>query len=330
MLYTHIKKVQFDLNVTCNAYCPGCHRYKVVNGEMWLNPYLEFNTNLSLDAIERVFKNSRLSSNVWVDMVGLVGEPIAHPKFLDIIDIIHKHRPNARINIHTNGGLRSTAFFVELAGKLHTTNSVVRFSIDGLQDTNDIYRIGVNWDKAIANLTAFVNAGGNAVWKMIEFPWNQHQSADAEKYAMSLGVGYFELEQNRSQGGDETDMFMNAAQRKIHKKTPAPKGITPYGDKSYALTYDSFNEINQRCFDNEEIYINAHGKVLPCCMMNAGLTDEGYMDSVTKFLYEEDDSWNDLNNYTMESILSNKWWSKLKDSFTIEPCSVCVHSCDKR
>ena len=51
---------------------------------------------------------------------------------------------------------------------------------------------------------------------------------------------------------------------------------------------------------------------------------------VTKFLYEEDDSWNDLNNYTMESILSNKWWSKLKDSFTTEPCSVCVHSCDKR
>ena len=118
MLYSTINSLQFDLNVTCNAYCPGCHRHTMVNGEMYMNPFLPFNTSLSIDIVERVMENPRLSDNVKVDFVGLVGEPIAHQQFLEIIDIIYKHRPNARVNIHTNGGLRSVEFFTQLAKKL--------------------------------------------------------------------------------------------------------------------------------------------------------------------------------------------------------------------
>ena len=178
MLYSTIEQVQFDLNVTCNAFCPGCHRYAFVDNQMYLNPHLNFNSNISTDIIERVMKNPRLSDDVWVDMVGLVGEPIAHKDFLLITDIIYKYRPNANLNIHTNGGLRSVEFFTALGDKIKRQGpgSSVTFSIDGLEDTNNIYRIGVIWEKVMENAKAIVSTGANVTWKCIEFPWNTHTS----------------------------------------------------------------------------------------------------------------------------------------------------------
>ena len=80
MLYKEIDTVEFDLNTVCNSYCPPCHRYTVQDGELFHNPYVKLGVNLELDVIERVFENSRITDDCFVDLVGLVGEPIAHPK----------------------------------------------------------------------------------------------------------------------------------------------------------------------------------------------------------------------------------------------------------
>ena len=88
MLYPIIDNVQFDLNVTCNAFCPGCHRYEFKDDKMYLNPYLTFNTSVDLSVIENIVQNPRLADDVWLDFVGLVGEPVAHKQFLEITDIV--------------------------------------------------------------------------------------------------------------------------------------------------------------------------------------------------------------------------------------------------
>ena len=142
MLYKEIDTVEFDLNTVCNSYCPPCHRYTVQDGELFHNPYVKLGVNLELDVIERVFENSRITDDCFVDLVGLVGEPIAHPKFMEIVDIIYKHRPNAAINLHTNGGLRTEKMFYDL-GKKFNKHSWIKFSLDGLEDTNGIYRINI-------------------------------------------------------------------------------------------------------------------------------------------------------------------------------------------
>jgi MoaA/NifB/PqqE/SkfB family radical SAM enzyme len=213
MLYPIIDNVQFDLNVTCNAFCPGCHRYAFKDDKMYLNPYLTFNTSVDVSVIENIVQNPRLADGVWLDFVGLVGEPAAHKQFLEITDIIYKYKPNAVIQIHTNGGLRSTDFWKELAPKIMRQGdaSSVVFSIDGLEDTNNTYRIGVRWEKVMENAKAYIDAGGRATWKCIEFPWNSHQKDEIEQLAKSMGMQQFRWEPNRDADSERMIKYMKAA-----------------------------------------------------------------------------------------------------------------------
>jgi MoaA/NifB/PqqE/SkfB family radical SAM enzyme len=322
MLYQQIDQVQFDLNVTCNAFCPGCHRYTILDDQMYLNPFLSFNTSLDLEIIEQTMINKRIVDRPWVDFVGLVGDPIAHPKFIEIIDIIYKHKPNAHINIHTNGGLKSPQFFEELATKLKNNQTLLQFSVDGLEDTNNIYRIGVSWKKIMENMTAFIDAGGNAIWKFIVFPWNKHQVDEAKILAESMGIE-FQLEKNRDENSPHMLEYMEASEH-INKKTKGPLGYKSPHSAS------SFNKIQNKCFDPNGIYINQNGRVLPCCMFNASLSDEQYRDEMLPYINEDNENWNNLQYNTLEDIMNNKWWRKLYDHLDTAPCTVCIHSCEKR
>ena len=320
MIYPQISAIQFDLNVICNSYCPGCHRYTIVDDEMYLNPFLPFNTSVSLDIVERVMENQRLVDDVAIDMIGLVGEPIAHQEFLDIVDIIYKHKPNACIHIHTNGGLRSTEFFQKLAHKLNE-NSWISFSVDGLEDTNNRYRIGVNWNKIVENIKAFCDAGGNAIWRTIIFPWNKHQLKSIEQLAYSFGVKKFKTEKNRDENTLWMDKWVKAAEN-FHTKTIAPIG------HNNAMQSTQFNHIKNRCFDDEAIYVNYEGKVLPCCMFNGSLTDTAYKDEMIPYINETNENWNSLEHNTLENVMNNRWWHKLYGHLDTTPCTVCIHACD--
>ena len=344
MLYPIIDNVQFDLNVTCNAFCPGCHRYAFKDDKMYLNPYLTFNTSVDVSVIENIVQNSRLADDVWLDFVGLVGEPAAHKQFLEITDIIYKYKPNAVIQIHTNGGLRSTEFWKELAPKImrQDVESSVVFSIDGLEDTNNTYRIGVLWEKVMENAKAYIDAGGRATWKCIEFPWNSHQKDEIQQLAKSMGMQQFRWEPNRDADSERMIKYMKAA-KEFHKKTKIDSedfNITNEGSKhpdtknlssEVGNQYKSFTEIEDKCFSENTIYVNYDGRVIPCCMFNGATTDPAFKEEMIPFIYDGNDKdWNNLYKNSLEDVLTNSWWTRLYSSFTDTPCSVCVSSCEKR
>ena len=54
-------------------------------------------------------------------------------------------------------------------------NGRVDFNIDGLQDTNHVYRKNTNFEKIIDNASAYIRMGGIAEWNYIVFKHNQHQ-----------------------------------------------------------------------------------------------------------------------------------------------------------
>ena len=60
-----------------------------------------------------------------------------------------EHRP--RMILSTNGSGRSVAWWENLASLL-TSRDIVEFSIDGLQDTNSIYRVNAKWDSIIEGI----------------------------------------------------------------------------------------------------------------------------------------------------------------------------------
>ena len=323
MLYKEIDTVEFDLNTVCNSYCPPCHRYIVQDGELYHNPHVKLGVNLELDVIERVFENNRIAQDCFVDLVGLVGEPIAHPKFMEIIDIIYKHRPNAAINLHTNGGLRTEKMFYDLGQKFNK-HSWIKFSLDGLEDTNGIYRINVDYNKVIANMKAFIDGGGRAIWKFVTFEWNKHQVEQAE--ALSKEYGCYKFQQDWDVNDKMIDETMAAAQNKINYKVPADKGMRySYGNNSTPKTY----KINDRCFTYKKIYVNAHGYVIPCCMFNGAFTYEVMREQTLNFVKENREPyWNSLYHNNLETIMSDTWWQKLKDSFGDgNACDICIQEC---
>ena len=65
------------------------------------------------------------------------------------------------------------------------------FSIDGLEDTNHIYRRNVNWKKLMGNAQAYIDAGGVARWEYLIFKHNEHQLVLAEQTASAMGFDKF-------------------------------------------------------------------------------------------------------------------------------------------
>ena len=316
-----IKSIEIELTTVCNAHCPICIRYDARDEGLFINPKANINQLIDIDIIETIFKSDKLSDHINVDLIGTSGEPLAHPKILDIIKLIVQHKPKAKLNIHTNGGLRTTKFFAELA-RILPLKSRVCFSLDGLADTNHLYRIGVNFDKAISNLTAFVEAGGRAIWQFVIFDWNEHQQEECKKYALDLGCHSFETRTNVDP--DAINASMISAKKQI-SNIVSPLYEPLLIDKIPLLPdYDYIDDV---CIQNQEIFIGPDGKVYPCCMFyaaKAGPSDKQVdADMYKKFGHD----WNDLTIHSLDRILEHLWWDELHTSITERPCHSCIDQC---
>ena len=89
--------------------------------------------------------------------------------------------------MHTNGGVRNEHFWMDLA----ELDVKVIFSIDGLADTNHLYRRNVKWDKLMSNVETFISNGGRANWEYLVFKHNQHQTSQAEALSKRMGFVNF-------------------------------------------------------------------------------------------------------------------------------------------
>jgi MoaA/NifB/PqqE/SkfB family radical SAM enzyme len=78
-------------------------------------------------------------------------------------------------------------------GEILKSNSQnwVTFSIDGLEDTNHIYRRNVVWNKLIENVQEYISSGAYAVWDFLIFKHNEHQIDQAKDLAKTLGFKEF-------------------------------------------------------------------------------------------------------------------------------------------
>ena len=67
------------------------------------------------------------------------------------------------------------------------------FDLDGTDnETQNMYRIGTDFDKIIKNAEAFISGGGCAVWKMIPFDFNEELVETAKMLAAEHGFDKFQ------------------------------------------------------------------------------------------------------------------------------------------
>lgn len=174
------REVEFAITTFCQAKCPSCVRTMLVKRNK-LKPY-----HISADVYKTVANN--LTGVNLVSLCGEAGDPLMHPEIDDIIDCFLEKKLD--IYVHTNAGLRDPSFFRKYAKKGVNFD----FGIDGMDaETNNMYRIGVNFDKAWENMHAYFDEVKQTnrkmgLWSYLIFSWNKHTIHDVYNYAKSNNI----------------------------------------------------------------------------------------------------------------------------------------------
>ena len=172
--------LQVEISAACQAGCIDCARWVPQGGwDQWEQGTVpQFHLNSANPHINQVYDVARWRDHIQmfdplkhVNLCGNMGDPMAHPHIAEVCKIIQQYHAHASISISTNGGIGSVNNYVQLA----ELDVCIHFAIDGLEDTNHIYRRGVDWHKVKQRFTAFIDAGGTAKWQWVDFPHTRHQ-----------------------------------------------------------------------------------------------------------------------------------------------------------
>ena len=182
-----IRTVHVEITDKCNAACPMCVRN--INGGP-VNPYLP-KKEITLELFKKAFTPEVLQPLWRVYFCGNYGDPALGSELIEILQYIREVAPQVILGINTNGGVRSKSFWEQLGKILNQKGDYCTFSIDGLEDTNHIYRKHVSWSHVMESVKAFIFAGGNAHWDFLIFKHNEHQVETARELSMNLGFKEF-------------------------------------------------------------------------------------------------------------------------------------------
>lgn len=171
--------LDFEISSYCNATCPGCARF--VYGTPVRHPSLRQN-NVTLEQFKDWITPAILAKTDHIAFCGNFGDCAMNPEFVPILEYIREYN-DCDIIIRTNGGARKPDFWRDV-GRLATT---VIFSVDGLEDTNHLYRRGIKWSKIVENAKALNETNIYSEWEYLVFRENAHQKDEARRLAKEWG-----------------------------------------------------------------------------------------------------------------------------------------------
>lgn len=322
----NINSINAELTNYCNAACPMCARYD------WGIDLVKGKTNshnTSLELIQEKIGIKIISRLKNFYSCGTYGDGAINPECLEIFEYIRKNNKNMNLSLHSNGGARNKEFWRELA-KLNVN---VIFAIDGLEDTNHLYRRNVRWSKLMENVNSFIDSGGNAGWSMLLFKHNQEQINQAKELSKKLRFKNFTTRfSSRWQDFDSAGNFRNIDRLKvddyyIEKPIYQPTKVSHAEDKvkmDRVQLDDNFKTkkiICASCSNGiNEIYLMANGYVSPCCYI--GDLDQHEPKNIIKDFKKVN-----LNYSSLEEILSGDFFRELEhgiagknDSYRLQSC----------
>ena len=315
--YDDLEVCQVELTTECGAGCPQCPR-NVYGGKTVDDlPICE----LDLQDIKRIFPEKLVKKLRLIFFCGTYGDPIWARDVLPIVKWLRLVNPSLEIGFNTNGSARTEDWWNEMA-KILGSNGYVVFSIDGLEDTNHIYRRWTDYNKIISNAKSFIQNGGTAIWEFLVFKYNEHQVEDVKKFSEHLGFKKFTVK--------KTGRFLTKDHTIIEKQEVLDKDGSleyyleqPDNPKYRNTSLEKINEIITEAgsFDNyldeipikclvkakKEIYVSAEGLLVPCGWLHDRMYGQYVKDSKSSQQF-----WNLINSTGGKDKLNAKIYS-IKD-----------------
>ena len=277
-----IKVLHLEPTTVCNAKCPQCSREnpKLYNDAINRN-------ELTLEKCKELFDAPFIKNLDKMFMCGVFGDPASTKDALAIFRYFRHHNPNIVLGLNTNGSIRNKKWWTELAGIFTKEMDYVVFSIDGLEDTNHIYRQNVHWNKVMENASAFIDAGGSAHWDMLIFKHNEHQLHDAETLARKMGFTWFS--------------------HKVSKRFVTNPVIDIEAPDTFILpNVKKVTKIKCHALEDKSLYVTASGIKLPCCWIGPQVFN---------------------TDPYLKSLLGSKDWEDIIKSWDTNPHTICSNTC---
>ena len=191
------KNLEIELTTICTLGCPGCPR----NYQKHLKP--QWNTgHMDYDYVRWL----AYETDFWqYQFVGCYGDPIYHPNIVEIMELFVKQ--GKRFTIETNASNTKP----ELWDKIHelelNDKVLFTFSVDGLEDTNHLYRINSKWKSiqtGMQELSNYIKQQDDpskvpqVSWKFLVFPYNEHQVNEAQELCNDYGFKFYAAKSERT------------------------------------------------------------------------------------------------------------------------------------
>lgn len=340
----NFKWLQVEISAFCQAGCIDCNRWRPRGG------YLAWETGTPTEWQlngDHPHMNSVYDVAVWrqhiqqfhsvrhLQFVGNMGDPMAHPHIVECCEIVRKHLPNCTVDISTNGGLGQIETYVKLAN----LGVEVTFAIDGLEDTNHIYRRGVDWHKAKQRFTAYIQAGGQAQWQWVDFPHTRHQIDTARQLAKQWGFNVFDVRPRYTPDQKFDSAIIAASSQPVDLRSRHQNLQQDDLDQQYRHMLEEMSHlrVEPRCANVPDVdyyhpcpHINVDGTLWPCCFtanipFHASPAIQHWWQKVSSNFPNH---WNSLSHFTPQQILESEWWSQLlPDSWKTNTNRVCLEQC---
>lgn len=235
-----IRVLHLEPTDVCQAACPLCARETDVEFDKSCHHHL------TVAQISQCFPEQTIRELDKIFMCGNYGDPAAGRHTLDLYRYFREINPEITLGMNTNGAIQNTAWWQALGEIFHRQQDYVVFSIDGLEDTNHIYRRGVNWRRLMENVKSYIGTGASAHWDMLIYRHNEHQVDACENTARDMGFTWFRAKVSRRPLADNLQFPMT------WKSASAQSG-----------------SIDCHALREQSIYMDAQGRVSPCCWLGS-------------------------------------------------------------
>jgi MoaA/NifB/PqqE/SkfB family radical SAM enzyme len=268
-----INSLDLEISSYCIASCPMCPRNFFGMEHNAGYPV----TNITIEDFQNVFPSSFVSQIQYVTFNGNLGDFNMNPDSEKILNYLRTHSPDIELDVHTNGSSRNSDFWSSLAA----SDPIINFDIDGLEDTHHLYRIGTSFEKILSNAKSFIQAGGRAVWKMIEFDHNKHQIHECRQRAKDLGFIDFRI---ANDGRDDAYVFNKQGEyshtigKPSYPQTDHANTLMEWKKEHYHSNKEYLQQpkknIDCHAKKNNRIFMSSNGDVYPCCWL--GISPKTY------------------------------------------------------
>jgi MoaA/NifB/PqqE/SkfB family radical SAM enzyme len=308
-----IRNLHLEISSRCNAACPLCPRN--FYGYPHNDGYIEH--DMTLDEAQKIFKPEFIKQLNSISVNGNFGDAIMNLQTIDILQYFRSCNSDLIILVSTNAGARNKKFWQDLA----LLDAHVYFCIDGLEDTHSIYRQNTLYQTVIKNACNFIQAGGHAVWKMINFDHNRHQQGIAEQRSKELGFREFLLIDN----GRNTAPVFNK-HKKLVNVIGNPKIIKfevlwKIRTESDVILEDiearPATKIKCQVQQQKSLYVSSVGDVYPCCFLgfNPKTYGHGNYHAPANAQFRDFVQKNNALHYSLEECI--EWFSYVEKSWDI-------------